>query len=155
MANWCSNVVWFETNETTLKKIKELFLQMREKENETNCGQLPTFITEDKDWFFNICWEDEDVLYYETRWSPNIEVVQKIAEHFGVSFTMEYEETGCLVYGRASYTDGMLTDVYLENGDFGKYHFNEDTDTYHFEGETYESDCKILEILLERKTTLL
>jgi len=68
---------------------------------------------------------------------------------------MEYEETGCLVYGRASYTDGMLTDVYLENGDFGKYHFNEDTDTYHFEGETYESDCKILEILLERKTTLL
>ena len=155
MANWCSNVVWFETNETTLKKIKELFLQMREKENETNCGQLPTFITEDKDWFFNICWEVEDVLYYETRWSPNIEVVQKIAEHFGVSFTMEYEETGCLVYGRASYTDGMLTDVYLENGDFGKYHFNEDTDTYHFEGETYESDCKILEILLERKTTLL
>jgi len=155
MANMCSNVVWFEANETTLKEIRELFLQMAEKEKETEYGQLPTFITEDGDWFFDIRWEDEDVLYYETRWSPNIEVVQKIAEHFKVGFTMEYEETGCLVYGRASFADGMLTDVYLENGDFGKYHFDEETDTYHFEGENYESDGEILEILLERKTVLL
>lgn len=155
MANWCSNVVWFEANEATIKEIKNIFLQMAEREKETKCGQLPTFIKEDRDWFFDIRWEEEDVLYYETRWCPNIEVMQKIAKHFGVGFTMEYEETGCLVYGKATFTEGILIDSYLACDDFQAYRYNEETDTYHFEGETYESDCKILEILLERKTALL
>lgn len=151
MANWCSNVVWFEANETTLKKIKNMFLQMTEKEKETNCGQLPTFITEERDCFFDIRWEEEDILFYETRWCPNIEVVQKIAEHFKVCFTMEYIETGSLVFGRATFANGMLTDVHLENRDFQTYRYDEVTDTYLFEGESYESDGEILEILLERK----
>lgn len=155
MANWCSNVVWFEANETTLEKIRDMFLQMAEMEKETKCGQLPTFIKEDGDWFFDIRWEEEDVLYYESRWSPNTEVVQQIAEHFGVDFTMEYEETGCLVYGKATFTDGILMDNYLSGEDFQTYRYDEETDTYHFEGETYESDCEILEILLERKIALL
>ena len=155
MANWCSNVVWFEANEATIKEIKDMFLQMAEREKETTCGQLPTFIKEDRDWFFDIRWEEEDILYYETRWCPNIEVVQKIAEHFGVGFTMEYEETGCLVYGKATFKEGIVMDTYLSGDDFQTYHYDEETDNYHFEGETYECDGEILEILLERKTALL
>lgn len=151
MANMCSNVVWFEASETILKEIKELFLQMAEKEKQTKCGQLPAFIKDNRDCFFDIRWEDDDVLYYETRWAPNTEVVQDISEHFKAGFTMEYKETGCLVYGKAKYSAGMLTDIYLENKDFGNYQYDEEIDSYHFEGETYESDYEILEILLERK----
>lgn len=151
MANWCNNVVWFEANETTMQKIKEMFLLMAQKEKETDCGQLPPFITNDGDWFFAIRWEAEDVLYYDTKWSPNIEIVQQIADHYNVDFTLDYEEVGCLMYGKATYADGILTDTYLEQADFDTYQSDEETDTYLFEGETYDSEWEILETLLERK----
>ncbi|OPC66500.1 hypothetical protein BAY13_17365 [Elizabethkingia bruuniana] len=151
MANWCNNVIWFEADETTMQKIKEMFLQMAQKESETNCGQLPEFIKDDKDWFFAIRWEAEDVLYYDTRWSPNTEIVQKIANHYNVGFILDYEELGCLVYGKATYADGILTNTYLEQADFDTYQLDEETDSYHFEGETYNSEWEILETLLDRK----
>ncbi|COZ63561.1 Uncharacterised protein [Mycobacterium tuberculosis] len=68
-----------------------------------------------------------------------------------MNFTHDYEEIGNLVYGRATFYDKVLTDIYLEDEDFEQYNFNEETDTYHFEGETFDSDCEILETLLERK----
>ncbi|MDV3854098.1 hypothetical protein CMT56_15445 [Elizabethkingia anophelis] len=151
MANWCNNVVWFEADETTTKKIKEMFLQMAKIERETDCGQLPPFISIDKDWFFDIRWEVENVLYYNTKWSPNTEILRQIAEHFKVDFTLEYEELSCAIYGRATYAKSILTDIYLDREDFKAYQSDQGTDSYFFEGETYESEWEILETLLERK----
>ena len=68
-----------------------------------------------------------------------------------MNFTQDYEEMGNLIYGRATFYDKLLTDIYLEDEDFEQYGFDEETDTYHFEGEIYESDYEILETLLERK----
>jgi hypothetical protein len=56
-----------------------------------------------------------------------------------------------LIYGRATFADKLLTDTYLKDDDFGKYQFDEQADTYHFEGKEYDSDCEILETLLEHK----
>jgi hypothetical protein len=151
MANWCNNVVWFEADETTMQQIKEMFLQMAKKEIETDCGQLPPFIEEDKDWFFAIRWEAEDTLYYETKWSANTEAVKQIAEHFKVDFTYEYEELGCLVYGKATFENDTLTETCLDSQDFDSYELDEETNTYHFEGKEYDSEWEILETLLERK----
>jgi len=58
---------------------------------------------------------------------------------------------GNLVYGRAIFSEKLLTDIYLEDEDFEQYEFDEETDSYSFEGENYESDSEILETLLERK----
>ena len=80
-----------------------------------------------------------------------MEIIQKIAEHYEVNFTHDYEEMGNLVYGRATFYDKLLTDVYLEDVDFEQYEFDEENETYHFEGNDYESDYEILENLLERK----
>ena len=127
---------------------------MKEKEEKTEEGQLPEFISKDNGgYFFNIYWNDGDEgeFQYETKWSPNMEIIQKIAEHCEVNFTHDYEEMGNLVYGRATFYDKLLTDIYLEDEDFEQYEFDEETDTYHFEGETYERDYEILETLLERK----
>ena len=155
MANWCSNTVVFEGNEETIQQIQQLFQTMKEKEEQTERGQLPNFITDENGgYFFNIYWNEGDIgmFQYETKWSPNIEVVQKIAENYKVNFIQDYEEMSNLVYGRTTFSDKLLTDIYLENEDFGQYEFDEETDIYHFEGEVYESDCEILETLLERKT---
>lgn len=152
MANWCNNVVWFTAGEATIAQLRELFLQMEVKEEQTGQGQLPDFITEKEDWLFYTRWEDEDALYYYTRWSPNLEQLVRIAQHFACGFTCEYAELGNLVYGSATYEYGNLSDVCLAPEDFDTYDYNEQTFRYTFEGEEYEMIEEILEILLERKT---
>nr|WP_294894803.1 hypothetical protein [uncultured Pedobacter sp.] len=155
MANWCSNTVVFEGNEETIQQIQQLFQTMKEKEEQTERAQLPDFITDENGgYFFNLYWNEGDIgiFQYETKWSPNIEIVQKIAEYYLVDFVQDYEEMSNLVYGRATFSNKLLTDIYLEDEDFEQYHYDEETDIYHFEGEVYESDCEILETLLERKT---
>ncbi len=83
MANWCSNTVVFDGESEAITTIQEVFRTMKNKEDESGQGQLPDFISEDNGgYFFNIYWNegDEGVFQYETKWSPNIEIVQKIAE---------------------------------------------------------------------------
>ena len=158
MANWCSNTVVFEGTPEAITAIHELFQSMKEKEEKTEQGQLPEFMEDNNGgYFFNIYWHegDEGQFQYETKWSPNIEVLQGIASLYKVNFVQDYEEMGNLVYGRATYRDGILSDIFLGDDDFEAYEQNEETDLYHFEGEEYESDYEILETLLERKIVTL
>lgn len=158
MANWCSNTVVFEGTPEAIIAIQELFQSMKEKEEKTEQGQLPEFMEDTNGgYFFNIYWyeNDEGQFQYETKWSPNIEVLQGIASLYKVNFVQDYEEMGNLIYGRATYRDGILSDIFLDDDDFEIYEQDEETDLYHFEGEEYESDYEILETLLERKITTL
>ena len=153
MANWCSNSVAFEGNETALEQVRLEFIKMQILENEENCGQLPEFILDKKrGYFFDILLEDGGCIFnYQTRWSPNTEVLTQIAERFNVDFILDYEEIGNQIYGVSVYSNNELTEICLEEEDFEQYDYDEETDTYFFEEENHESDCEILEILLKRK----
>ena len=154
MANWCSNMVVFEGNPEAIEQIQQLFQTMKAREEKEEQGQLPDFVPDTNGgYFFNIYWNDGDkgIYQYETKWSPNVEVLKTIAEQYQIGLIQNYEEMGNLVYGRATFSDKLLTDIYLEDEDFGNYQFDQETDTYHFEGKDYDSDCEILETLLERK----
>ena len=154
MANWCSNTVVFEGEPEAIEQIQQLFQTMKGREEKEEQGQLPDFVPNTNGgYFFNIYWNDGDkgIYQYETKWSPNIEVLKTIAEQYQIGLIQNYEEMGNLVYGRATFSDKLLTDIYLEDEDFGNYQFDQETDTYHFEGKDYDSDCEILETLLERK----
>ena len=154
MANWCSNTVVFEGKPEAIEQIQQLFKSMVEKEQKEECGQLPEFVSEHNGGYFFEIYQNDDVtgvFQYETKWSPNIVEVQKIAEHYKVNFIQDYEELGCLIYGRATFADKLLTDIYLEDEDFEKFQFDQETDTYHFEGKEYDSEWEILETLLEQK----
>ena len=154
MANWCSNMVVFEGNPEAIEQIQQLFQTMKGREEKEEQGQLPDFVPNTNGgYFFNIYWNDGDkgIYQYETKWSPNIEVLKTIAEQYQIGLIQNYEEMGNLVYGWATFSDKLLTDIYLEDEDFGNYQFDQETDTYHFEGKDYDSDCEILETLLERK----
>ena len=157
MANWCSNTVVFEGKPEAIEQIQQLFKSMAEKQQEENCGQLPDFVEDSNGGYFFEIYQDDDVtgvFQYETKWSPNIEVVQAIAEHYGVDFTQEYEEMGNGIYGKATYSEGILDDTALTDEDLEQYQYDEETDRYHFEDEEYESDSEILETLLSRKLTV-
>jgi integrase/recombinase XerD len=75
MANWCSNSVAFEGNETALEQVKLEFIKMQIRENEENCGQLPEFVSDkNRGYFFDILLEDCGCIFnYQTRWSPKTE----------------------------------------------------------------------------------
>lgn len=81
MPNWCSNTVVFEGEPEAIKKIQQLFQSMAEKEKVQEKGQLPDFVTQDSGHFFDIYFEEENttVFQYQTRWSPNLEIVQEMA----------------------------------------------------------------------------
>lgn len=151
MANMCNHTVQFQCGMATMENIKLLFEAMAARQQIDHEGQLPHFIEQRTGFMFDILWEDTDSLSYQTRWSPNLQVLQSIAEHFGTDFTSNYEETGNCIYGEATYKDGQLCDVALEWEDFDLYDNGEETDRYHFEGGLYESDNEILEIILERR----
>lgn len=154
MANWCSNAVVFDGNPQAIEQVQQLFKTMAEKEEKEYCGQLPEFLENINDgYFFDIYIHDDTtaVFRYETRWSPNTDIVKRIAEHYDVDFVHDYEECGNSIYGRAIYTDKMLTDVHLNYEDFGRYEYDEDTLICTFETVEYESNSEILEIILERK----
>ncbi|MBV2228258.1 MAG: hypothetical protein KUL85_15490 [Sphingobacterium mizutaii] len=154
MANWCSNTVVFEGEPEAIEQIQQLFKSMAEKQQKENWGQLPDFVEDSNGGYFFDIYQDDDItgiFQYETKWSPNIEVVQAIAEYYNVNFIQDYEELGNCICGRAMFSDKLLTDIYLDDEEFEQYEFDEETDTYHFEGEEYESDYEILETLLERK----
>ncbi|WP_116790857.1 hypothetical protein [Flavobacterium psychrotrophum] len=153
MANWCSNRVAFTGNGNALQQLHKLFLSMQEREETTGNGQLPDFIDTENRYFFNLYYNEGDVgiFEYETRWSPNTEVIRLIADRYGLGVRHEYEEAGNCIYGVTEYRNGQETETDLDWADFDRYEYHEDEGVYYFEGETYESDYEILEILLQRK----
>lgn len=154
MANWCSNTVEFIGEHSQFEYLEVLFTAIAAKEKKEGKGQLPLFVNErDSGYLFDTRWEG-GILYYETKWSPNFEVMKRIAEHFSIGFIHSYAEPGNMVYGEATYKDGVFTDVFLESEDYGLCGYDEESDTYCFEGNTYESNDEILEILLERKKAI-
>ena len=153
MANWCSNYVLFYGQEESISQLQVLFEKMVESQKKDGLGQLPDFIDSKHGFLFDIVIQNSEqgVFQFETTWSPNIEIIKKIGEHFSLDYIHEYEEMNNLVYGRATYENGNLIDIYLENEDFDLYQYDEYSDCYQFEGERYEGNIEILETILQRR----
>lgn len=151
MANYCNNTLIFFGKEENLNKVMSLFQNMIGNEKKTGKGQLPDCTLSDDGWFFDTYISEEDVIYYETRWSPNISVVKDIADYYHVSFELDYDESSNYIYGRVSYYSNILLDNCLDYEDFEKIEYDEDKCNYIFENEEYESQQEILDILLNRK----
>lgn len=153
MANICKNEVRFEGTEKSLGQVKDLFRTMIDNESKGKIGQLPDFIESGFGYFFEIYADETErcSFHYDTRWSPNIEVLWMIANHYDVGFQLSYEESGCMVFGKTFYENGNLKDYCLHQNDFQDFSYNAEKDNYQFEGNTYEYKEEIMKILLERK----
>lgn len=149
MANMCSNFVTFQGNETKLKKVENLFDNLIARQKENGKGQLPEGI-EGSVYLFDIYKNDKASFSIETKWCPPISELVQIADLFNLDFEVSYEEMGCLLYGNFFYEKGRLFEMCLDNDDFELYE-NPEYDLYIFEGNRYECQNDILEILLSRK----
>jgi hypothetical protein len=154
MANWCTNWVIFSGEETQIKKANAMFKTMQEKEKETNEGQIPSFMAEPKEGFFFEIYEDEsEIISYSTKWSPNINDLIEIANHFKLGFEVLYEEIGNQIFGKAIFTAGNseAKKYDLASEDFEECQYDEDADIYKYNGEEYESDSEILQTIFQKK----
>jgi hypothetical protein len=147
MANWCNNYLWFDGKKE--EEVIALFKEMEVKSEDGTKGVLPEFI-EDGDYFFDISVDGHNIRF-ETRWSPNIPEVVKIADKFGLNFELHYEELGNGIFGKTIYTDGVLTKYDLDSEDIMGIEFDDEKDCLVYDGKEYESDSDIYEELFEKK----
>lgn len=152
MANWCFNSVTFSGSESNTNKVIELFNQLHKQEKKEQCGQKPDFVQGDN-YFFNIVINEDINIQFESRWSPIISELVEIAKEFDLDFESTYEENGNLIFGKAIYKSGNeeAEILNLTDADFNLFDYDEEKDTYIYNGEEYESDFEILENIWEKK----
>lgn len=150
MPNWCLNIIWFRGMPEQMRKLRELFEVMAAHYIVDKKGQLPDFIFSDTGHFYDISCGG-DVFEYLTMWNINADVLKQIADHYGLDFSCTYDEPGNCIFGELVYKGGVFTGIELDDADFSKYEYEEESETYLFEGQRYGKSADIKEILLQRK----
>ncbi len=145
MANMCSNFLW-----TNSLEVNEIMTALYEKSKETNEGVTIEELPEPL-YMFDLYKAQDFLFHFETRWSPAYEIAEYLAKKFNTEVNLEYDENGSYLFGRLYYTGENVTKFELTEEDFAKYEYEEETDSYIFEGERYESENIIKEELLDRK----
>lgn len=111
MANFCSNRVIFYGDKKTRQLLEQLFKGLARQQQKEGGGHLPPFIGKQGSAFYDMEWnDDEEVLYYETRWAPNLDELVQLADYYGCGFECTYKEPMNNLFGRAQYIDGVLND---------------------------------------------
>jgi len=150
MANWCYNEVVFSGEEFAVQDTIALFQEMQNRQNVENKICLPDYITEKGGYMIDIS-VNESTVNYRSRWSPNLNTLAEIADHFNVDFVSKFEEMGMGIFGEASYIDKKEFEIYLDLKDLQSYSYDEENGNYIFDGQSYEDDWTILTKLLELK----
>lgn len=145
MPNWCSNFIL-----TGNQDVKDVFEELIKNQAESGNGETLDWFEDDR-YLFDIYIEG-DCIYFSTKWSPALKTGEALAKTLKTEIELDYHEPSNLVYGKAIFNSkGEIKDYYLSDLDFDKYEHDEEKDVYIFEGEEYESDEDIKEILLKRK----
>lgn len=154
MANVCTNTVTFRGPLEALDAVHRALDEMAAEERRSGQGQLPAGSSAEDGHLFAID-RHGTTATYETKGAPNHEVMAAFAELHSVEFTLTFHEPGDLRYGEVMYAAGEISGIELSDEDFEAYEQDpDDDDRWSFEGQTYEAESDILEILLERRKGL-
>ena len=150
MANWCSNFVGVSGDKENVANFMAEIISLKKESEEKQEGVRPC---EDGIYMFDIYIIDESWFSFETKWSPALDSLKFLGQKHSVNLSCEYSELGCLIYGKWEYDfeSDSESETYLESEDFDLFSYNDETSTYTFEGEEYETEEDILETLLGRK----
>jgi hypothetical protein len=112
MANYVSNSVQFLGDPAKVAEVRELFLQIEVKQAASNQYHLPDFVRDERGHMLKIE-PNGEWLNYETRWAPNLDLLQEVARHYDLDFIVRYEEPTNWLYGEAVFTKNELHHVAL------------------------------------------
>jgi len=100
MANYCSNSVLFLGDRESVAAVRDLFVKIELHQHMTDTYHLPDFVKAEDGCMWDI-YDSEGWLNYETRWSPNLEVLEQVAEKYNVNFICHYAEMMSGYLGRS------------------------------------------------------
>jgi len=119
MANYCSNSVLFIGDARTVAEVQQLFNEIDEKQSRSNRFHMPDFVGGDTGYMVDIA-VGPNWISYETRFVPNLEVLDNIADHYEVDYIAWYIEPMAGLYGEAVRTAGetqfINIDTYTQKG---------------------------------------
>jgi hypothetical protein len=150
MPNWCSNYTTFKGSKENIEALNNAINKAIERETADKQAQT-IHSSEVKDGYFfdlynNGIEHEELTIFYETRWSPNLDDLALLCKEFGVDADTEFNEDGCQVYGTAKvYSDGTYTDEYVEQEFYNLIDYDEETNLYIYDGVGYEVMHEIIE----------
>jgi len=105
MANYCSNSVRFIGNENSVDAVRLLFDDIDKKQMRSNRYHMPDFVKGGTGYMQDIA-IGPNWISYETNWVPNLEVLDDIADHYGIDYIAWYQEPMAGLYGEAVRTAG-------------------------------------------------
>lgn len=150
MPNWCSNSVVFSADDQTLEKIREMFAEIDQKQQQDEKYHLPSFITKEEGYMQDII-IDKNRITFETRWVPNIETLLEIADFYKAGFTCKYDEMANGIFGEARYDRSILVLVNLDMEDFKAIRYDKQQKGYPCGEQVFEYEGDLLDYMLEQK----
>lgn len=116
MANYVSNSVRFIGDPARVAEVTALFLQIEEQQAASNQYHLPDFVSDERGHMLEIEAGGE-WLNYETRWAPNLDLLQEVARHYDLDFIARFEEPTNFMYGEAVFASNELRKVMVTSFD--------------------------------------
>ena len=88
-----------------------------------------------------------------TKWSPPIIELEHIGKEMQINITCIYEELGCELYGQSEYDfeNDCTNIIELDQNDFARVQYDDENDTYSFDGVEIESDNIAYAEMLDNK----
>ena len=127
MANWCSieaEIVCFDGREA-----EKLYQKLLTDKTEADKLERGFYIGSDRYFFDSILEVNSDTIALNgsVKWGFTDDEILAFIKHLKSvvpikSAEIKYEETGCLLYGKFSYEDGILYDTYLPERFFPDYY---------------------------------
>jgi hypothetical protein len=150
MPNWCSNSVVFSAAEDKLEMIRDLFAEIQQKQEADGRYHLPDFaVSED---FMRDIEIKPQRISFTTRFSPNVSLLAKIADHYSATFVKRYMEMGNGLYGEAGYDYHTLSFVNLDQEEVRKaICYDEQQKSYPHSEQAFEYVGDLLDYLLDNK----
>jgi hypothetical protein len=186
MPNWCSNTITLKGEQKEIERFDKKFKGEDGIHSFKNFIPIPEGLAKEKhhmwriynwgtkwdlgDWFSHEIGEGEAYYFFNTAWSPCIEVVEKMSADFPkLKIEFEYEEDGVKIAGKICFKNGEIEEEdFFEPGGvieyrvFKKEHLDSEYETcsncgalleeYEYEDECYECGLTLEE--RERKIVL-
>ena len=150
MANWCSNSVVFTAEPEKLQAIYDLFAGIQQKQEADGRYHLPDFATTEDGCMSDIFF-DGGRICYESRWTPNIELLMEIADFYQATFRCKYQQMSAGIYGETRYDERSLVMLNLDEEDFKAVRYDKIKKGYPINGEVFEFEGDLLDYILEQK----
>lgn len=132
--------------------MREISSLMQEQEQEDGQGKLPVCMPANPQggWLFDILIDDIDTFSYQTKWSPNPEVMIAFAAHHDVEFELNYNESLNWLWGEGKYEKGQYLWRAVPDDDYQAV-TQVAPDKWSYRGKSYDSEWEAYEDILEQQ----